>query len=143
LHWLNKRTLKNLEDVKDYNKSVGDEALPPGISKMRIHVHSIKNNGLLFGVCSKRVKEALESTTFNDQAMISINSCGYVTNRGGMVMTSARIKQGDIIKMLVNLSQGVITWSCNDVQVAVADMGPLNKEDVFPFIGLGYFGDEV
>lgn len=143
LHWLNKRTLKNLEDVKDYNKAVAEHPLLPGISKLRILVHSIKNNGLLIGICSRKAKESLDSTAFNDQSMISFNSCGYVTNRGAMVMTNARVKQGDTIKMLVNLSQGVITWFCNDIGVAMADMGALNKEEVFAVIGLGYFGDEV
>jgi hypothetical protein len=59
LHWLNKRILKNLEDVRDYNKAIGEHALSPGISKMRIIVHNIKNNGLLFGICTGKVKEAL------------------------------------------------------------------------------------
>lgn len=56
LHWLNKRTLKNLEDVRDYNKVIGEQALQPGIHKMRILVHHIKSNGLLFGVCTAKVK---------------------------------------------------------------------------------------
>lgn len=30
--------------------------------------------------------------------------------------------------MQMNLNQGVITWFCNDIEVAVADMCPLNKE---------------
>jgi hypothetical protein len=60
-----------------------------------------------------------------------------------MLMTVAKIKPGDTLKLQVNLSQGVVAWFCNDVEVAVADMGPLNKEEVFVLIGLGYFGDEV
>lgn len=60
--------------------------------------------------------------------MICLNSCGYVINRGAMIHTTAKIKSGDIIKMQMNLNQGVITWFCNDIEVAVADMCPLNKE---------------
>lgn len=65
LHWLNKRILKNLEDVKDYNKVVGG-ALPRGISKLRFQVNVIKNNGLLLGVCNSKGRDGLESAAFND-----------------------------------------------------------------------------
>lgn len=65
LHWLNKRTLKNLEDVKDYNKVVGG-ALPRGISKLRFQVNAIKNNGLLLGVCNSKGRDRLENAAFND-----------------------------------------------------------------------------
>lgn len=58
LHWLNRRTLKNLEDVKDYNKIVSS-ALPKGISKLRFQVNTIKNNGLLLGVCNSKGRDSL------------------------------------------------------------------------------------
>lgn len=56
-------------------------------------------------------------------------------------MSNAKIKSKDIVKMVVNLSQGIIQWFCNDIEVAVTDMGSMNKEQVFPMVGLGFFGD--
>jgi hypothetical protein len=65
-----------------------------------------------------------------------------VTNRGAMTMiNSAKVKAGDTLKLQVNMSQGRVSWSCNDVEVGAADMGPLNKEEVYVVIGLGFFGD--
>lgn len=55
----------------------------------------------------------------------------------------AKIKNTDVIKMLVNKSQALVRWFCNDIEVAVADMGSLSKEEIYPMIGLGYFNDEV
>lgn len=75
--------------------------------------------------------------------MITLNSCGYLTNRGAMLMLNNKVKDGDILKLQVNLSQGRVCWFCNDVEVGVADMGPLNKEEVYVVIGLGFYGDEV
>lgn len=143
-HWLNKHILKNLEDVRDYNKAIGEHPLSPGISKMQILIRNIKNNGLLFGICTGRVKESFEKTTFNDASMITLNSCGYITNRGAMTLFNyAKMKAGDTVKLQVNMSQGRVFWYCNDVEVGTADMGPLNKEEVYVVIGLGFFGDEV
>jgi hypothetical protein len=45
-----------------------------------------------------------------------------------MTPTNARIKNGDIIKVLVNRSQGFIKWFINDVEVALADLGLLSSE---------------
>lgn len=59
------------------------------------------------------------------------------------MLSNAKVKAGDIIKLQVNLSQGRVSWFCNDVEVGVADMGALNKEEVYVVIGLGFFGDEV
>ena len=66
-----------------------------------------------------------------------------MTNRGAMHMSNAKIKGKDIVKMVVNLSQGIIQWFCNDIEMATADMGSMNKEEVFPMVGLGFFGDEL
>lgn len=94
---------------------------------MRILVHSIKNNGLLLGLCTRKLRETISTAPFNDPALLSLNSCGYLTNRGAIVMTPARVRPGDTLKMSVNLSQGLVEWFCNDVGVAVADMGALAK----------------
>jgi hypothetical protein len=61
-----------------------------------------------------------------------------------MVMSNtAKIKSNDVVKMLVNKSQGLVRWFCNDIEVAVADMGSLNKDEIYPIVGLGYFNDEI
>ena len=76
--------------------------------------------------------------------MVCLNSCGYVINRGAMTLNSiAKIKSSDVIKMFVNKSQALVRWFCNDIEVAVADMGSMSKEEIYPIIGLGYFNDEV
>lgn len=59
------------------------------------------------------------------------------------MLNNAKVKAGDTLKLQVNISQGRVSWFCNDVEVGVADMGPLSKEEVYVVIGLGFFGDEV
>jgi hypothetical protein len=45
-----------------------------------------------------------------------------------MTPTSAKIKNGDIIKVLVNRSQGLVKWFINDIESALADLGLLSSE---------------
>ncbi len=91
--------------------------VPFGVGRfsMRLFIRNIKNNGLLLGVCSSKIKESLHLCKFNDINIISINSCGYVFNRGLMSTFSGRIKSGDVVKMLVSLPLGEIRWYCNDM----------------------------
>lgn len=60
-----------------------------------------------------------------------------------IINSAAKIKSLDTVKMLVNKSQGLVRWFCNDIEIAVADMGYLSKEEIYPIIGLGNFNDEV
>jgi hypothetical protein len=50
--------------------------------------------------------DTLEKISFNDHNLISFNSCGYIINRGMMIMSNGRIKNGDIVKMIVNIPRG-------------------------------------
>lgn len=144
LHWLKDSTLKNLEDVRDYNKVVSPQPLRDGISKLRFMAHTIKNNGLLIGICNSKGKEGLSTAAFNDPNLVCINSCGYIINQGAMMFSPlAKIKSGDAVKMIVNKSQGIIRWFCNDIEIATADMGYFRHESIYPIIGLGCFGDEI
>jgi len=54
-----------------------------------------------------------------------------------------RVKSGDELTMLVSTSTGELRWFCNNIEIAYADLGSLTKEDIFPFVGLGNFCDEV
>lgn len=129
--------------MKDYNKVIAVQPLSLGIHKFRVSVRNIKNNGLLIGVCNEKIKESLGNTTFNDINLISLNSCGFIINRGIINMSNGKIKNGDIIKVVIDTFKGFIRWYCNDIEVALADLGIMKLEKLFPFIGLGYFSDEV
>jgi len=126
VYFLNKKTLKNQEDIRDYNKIVAEAPIPSGRHKFRITVKNIKNNGLMFGICTNRLK-TINNLPFNDISIISLNSCGYLVNRGIMTMTNSNIKSGDVIKMLVDRSAGEVRWSVNDIEVCLAEIGNLLK----------------
>ncbi len=59
VYFLNKKTLKCMEDTKDYFKIVGKHAIPYGRFHIRFTVKNIKNNGLLLGVCTSKAKQQL------------------------------------------------------------------------------------
>jgi hypothetical protein len=128
MFFLNQRTLKCTEESKDYLKISGTHPFPKGRYSFKIFVKNIKNNGLMFGVCNKKGRDGLEHTSFNDPNLISINSCGYVFNRSLMSTFSGRIKSGDVVKMLVSLPVGEIRWYCNDMELAVVDVGVFKNE---------------
>jgi len=80
----------------------------------------------MFGICTNRLK-TINNLPFNDISIISLNSCGYLVNRGIMTMTNSNIKSGDVIKMLVDRSAGEVRWSVNDIEVCLAEIGNLLK----------------
>lgn len=106
LKYLNNKTLKSLQDTRDYLKITSVSPLQEGKSCMKILVLNIKNNGLIMGVCTSKVRNNLEKTAFNDVNMISINSCGYIVNCGKMASINAKIQSGDALKMIVSTVQG-------------------------------------
>ena len=69
----------------------------------------------MFGVCTNKIKDSLELASFNDSNIVSINSCGYLVNRGLMSTFNGKIKSGDIVRMIVSLPMGEIRWFCNDM----------------------------
>ena len=95
----------------------------------------------MLGVCSQKVKDSLDSVPFNDQSLISINSCGYVVNRGKMSVFPGRVRIDDVVKMIVSISSEEVRWFCNDIELARAELGSLKKETMYPLIGLGNFCD--
>ena len=132
-----------MEDVRDYSKIASASALGSGKHCFRILVNNIKNNGLMLGVCTENAKQNMDNIPFNDLNLISINSCGYLINRGRMSTFSGKIKSGDTLRMLINRSLGEVRWYCNDMELAAAEMGPLKQNLLYPFLGLGNFLDEV
>ena len=84
----------------------------------------------------------MDKLKFNDFGLISIVSCGYVVNRAKMTAFKVPIANGDTIKMLKNRS-GELRWYCNDIEIAVADLGPSKDDNLYPMIGLGHLCDEV
>ena len=45
--------------------------------------------------------------------------------------------------MLVSTSTGEIKRFCNHFEIAHVELGGLSKEELFPFIGIGNFCDEI
>jgi hypothetical protein len=127
IKFLNQRTLKCLEDAKDYIKVPSTTPLGLGRYCLRLRIRNIKNNGLMVGICSLAAKQSIGSIKFNDLSTISINSCGYVVNKGVMSPFAGRMKTGDVVRMVVSPSIGDVRWFCNDIEVAVAEMGPLSQ----------------
>ena len=54
-----------------------------------------------------------------------------------------KIVSGDTIKMTMNQTTGELRWHCNEIEIAVADLGQLKHQKLYPIIGLGHFCDEV
>lgn len=117
-----------MEDTKDYFKIAGTTVYPFGRYSCRFIVKNIKNNGLLLGVCSNKSRNQLQNLSFNDKNLISLNSCGYVINRGAMVSYSWKIKPGDQLSMLVCTSTNEIKWICNNIEMAHAELGSMRHE---------------
>jgi len=128
VYYLNKKSLKCLEDTKDYFKIAGETTYPFGRYVCRFLVKNIKNNGLLLGVCNNKFRNQIENLPFNDKNLISLNSCGYVINRGAMVPFGWKIKSGDQLDMLVCTSTNEIKWVCNNIELAHAELGSLRDE---------------
>lgn len=141
VYFLNKKTLKCIEEVKDYAKVIGSLPFPKGRFSLRVFVKSIKNNGFMMGVCTKNIKDTIHLASFNDSNITSINSCGYAFNRGLMSTFSGRIRSGTMVKMIVSLPLGEVRWFANDMELFVVNLGQTDKEDIFPLIGLGNMCD--
>ena len=45
--------------------------------------------------------------------------------------------------MTMNQTTGELRWHCNEIEIAVADLGQLKHQKLYPIIGLGHFCDEV
>ena len=91
------------------------------------------------------LKRDFAAVTAITGASITIAGSGptYTLTRGAGSWLSDGIKNGDVIRMLVDTHMGEIRWSRNDIEVAICDMGSLKREEVYPLVGLGYFGDEI
>ena len=48
-----------MEDTKDYFKIIGKVSIPYGRYHLRFNVKSIKNNGLLLGICTAKAKQQM------------------------------------------------------------------------------------